>query len=110
LASRKISFLASVSSLISPSMFSMRSTIARNWSPVDWSAHGLLLVNMAPRNFAILAAISRSTSERGDQPVNVRPASPIGDDGEGRATQDCRTFGLCSPWCVASAGRESRGK
>jgi hypothetical protein len=64
--------------------------ITRN---VDWSAHGLLLVNMAPRNFAILAAIARRTSERGDQPVNVRPASPNGDHGEGRASPDARTFG-----------------
>jgi hypothetical protein len=36
----------------------------------DWSADGLLLVNLELRNFAILAAISRRTSECGDQPVN----------------------------------------
>jgi hypothetical protein len=41
--------------------------ITRN---LNWSAHGLLLVNMTPQKSGILAAASSRAAERGKQPIN----------------------------------------
>jgi hypothetical protein len=73
LASRKISFLASVSEFLHlpfdvlDALNNSSQLISRN---VNWSAHGLLLVNMTRQKSDILTAASRCAGELGKQTIN----------------------------------------
>jgi hypothetical protein len=82
--------------------------ITRN---LNWSAHGLLLVNMTPQKSGILAAASSRAAERGKQPINnCRGASPCDHHRRSRPRpQPARIAGMNRPQIGDGITAASRG-